>query len=905
MTGFNQGIKLLRGFILYSNRKEYMVDGKPLPVIPTYHPSFLLRSSKTRSKDKGSGAQGKVEKAEGGMALSGVVRRDIELAIQIAKYGPPERRKFETIKGTREVMEQLIREAKNRLHLPLAWDIETPRSLDKADDESEIDSIQAHVTQIQFALDTERGFVFPGFEAEWVKNGARELLALNNRKYSWNGWKFDNKVVTGHHGIPVLGEDIDLMSAWHWVQPDLPMGLQFATSFHAPDLGPWKHLAFDDEDLYGACDVISLHMNAEGIFQTMANRGLRTSYDRHVLMLRPEMVAASRSGFPIDPTRHEEFGHDVNVECVEIESVVQPMIPEEILNLEPKKKAKGSNTVEYGYVNIPKQIKPFLDEEGNTIDGSDRIIIHEAIPVEDEDGNDTEEMIEKSVIYVKRLVKCFDKKTLELVDLERWCRMRPFSTGSSQQIIKYVLFRREEEIQKRLAKKQSRADAERLAKYKVPKVKNKQREMKDNTGAKELEKLAKETGDPVFTNIVEIKKLKKMYGTYYKGWRVQNGYVHTTFGLSDTGTGQFSSVEPNIQNAPKHSKLSKKFRACIRAKEGKILLEFDKKSFHAQTLAFEAKEKTYARLSAIDIHSFVTAHRLRLPQAHQLLGWSDKDMLGWFNEMKADHSTIYPQEACVAFPHGMTFEEVRDFKSKKVILGIGFCQGAGSIYEQNPESYVNKKEVQVFLDLLKELIPNVFIWHKKITQEAHEKTYLISRWGYIRRFHDVFQWDSKRWNTFSGSLGDWANGDDYEAAVAFLPANDAFGMIKEEMLRLAGYRVEKSLIQDMAAHQGKIPYKRNDTPSPNWKLYLEQKMIWAVRESENLLAKYGFVNQLHDSLMFHCDLKLEDKCCEDVTRIMSEPCLTLSDPEMAPNGLIVYPGAKHGDDWNSMKNMIC
>jgi len=37
-----------------------------------------------------------------------------------------------------------------------------------------------------------------------------------------------------------------------------------------------------------------------------------------------------------------------------------------------------------------------------------------------------------------------------------------------------------------------------------------------------------------------------------------------------------------------------------------------------------------------------------------------------------------------------------------VILGIGFA-GAQSIFEQNPESYKDKKEVQVFLDLFKDI----------------------------------------------------------------------------------------------------------------------------------------------------------------------------------------------------------
>lgn len=860
LHGHNQGIKLLRGFILQSARPEYMVEGVPIPVIPSYHPSFLLRASKTRSKDKDSGGVGaKVEKAEGGMSLAGVVTSDILLALRIARDGVPASHQFEAVHGNREVMEALYQDYLLHPEWDMAWDIETPRSLDMSDDESEIDSIQAEVTQIQFAHHSDKGYVFPGFEAQYVKDYTRKLLALPNRKLSWNGWKFDNKVVQGHHGIPILGLDVDLMKAWHWVQPDLPQGLQYATSFYAPHLHPWKHLAGaffqykgeqDEMDTYGACDVISLILNAEGIFKAMDQRGLRRSYDRHCLMLRSEMVAAQHRGFPVDPERHEAFGKKVGDEITSISATIQTLIPEEILGLEPKRKAKGSGITEYGYVKTPKQLLPFLDAAGNPSDGTDRISIVEQIPVEDDDGKETDELETKTMVYARRSVEVFNKESLEMERTTRWCRIKPFSVGSGPQKIAYINLRRDEEIAQRMAKGQDRAKAERLAKYKVPQVRNKQKELKDNTGAKEMEKLYKETGDPVFKNLVEIGKLKKLHGTYYKGWKVRNGFVHTTFGLADTGTGQLSSTDPNIQNAPKHSNLAKEFRGCIMAKPGRRLVEIDKKSFHAQTLAFEAHDKTYARLSAIDVHSYMTAHRLKFPEAHQLLSWSDKDMNAWFKERKADATTIYKSEAVPNYPDGLTFQQVRDYKSKKVILGIGFCQGAQSIFEQNPEGYKDRKEVQTFLDLFGDIFGQVKQFQADITQLAHKQTYLTSRWGYIRRFYDVFQWVSNKWNERTGGFGDWAHGDDFEAAVAFLPANDAFGMIKEEMLRLAGYREE----------------------------------LWK-KVADDLLEKYNFINQIHDSLIFHPLDSDVDRCLEDALRIMREPCPTLYWAGMENEGL--------------------
>lgn len=925
MAGYHQGIKMVRGFQLWSSRPEYYVDGKPIPVIGTYHPSYLQRGSKTRSRDKdgkqdgGTGA--KVEKAEGGMSLAGVVTRDIQLAMQIAKTGPLVRPKYEVIRGNRETMDALIREAEINLDRPMAWDIETPRSIDMAADESEIDTIQGNVTQIQFALDSRRGFVFPGFQADWVRDGTRKLLSMRRRLYSWNGWKFDNKVVSGQFGIPILGDDIDLMSAWHWIQPDLPQGLQYATSFFAPELGPWKHFARfvsgsndllteseqKDMDDYGTCDVISLHMNAEGIFKTMRANGLETSYDRHVLKLRGEMVPASKRGFPVDPERHEAFGSKIGIKIGEINDAIQLLIPEDILNLEPKRKLKGNSVAEYGYVRTPKQILPWLDDQGNPADGSDRVTIREEIPVDDEDGGEESDEVSsveseqtgrtevRSVVYVRRSISVFNKETLGNESILRWCRLKPFSVGSPQQKIRYIQFRRDAEVAERMAKGQPRDKAERLAVYKIPKVRNKSKDLKDNTGAKEIEKLFKATEDPVFGHFVEIGKLKKLYGTYYKGWLkhgAATGFVHTTFGLADTGTGQLSSVDPNIQNAPKHSDLAKEFRAAIRAKEGRVLIEIDKKSFHAQTLAFEAKDKTYARISALDVHSFMTAFRLKFKEAKDLLSWSDKDMLAWFKERKSDEKTLYKSEAVPNFPDGLTFQQVRDYKSKRVILGIGFCQGAQSIFEQNPEGYKDKKEVQTFLDLFTELFKPVRKFQIDITQLAHKQTYLVSRWGYIRRFYDVFQWSPNKWNEFSGSAGDWTHGDDFESAVAFLPANDAFGMIKEEMLRMAGYRLAPDMLNGG-------PYTHPYHLEHDW----HARRFTNFKYSEDLLEKYNFINQIHDSLIFHPYRSQVDSLFEEIMPIMREKCVVLSDPEMAPDGLFVDAEAMMGEDWAHMKGV--
>lgn len=253
------------------------------------------------------------------------------------------------------------------------------------------------------------------------------------------------------------------------------------------------------------------------------------------------------------------------------------------------------------------------------------------------------------------------------------------------------------------------------------------------------------------------------------------------------------------------------------------------------------------------------------------MAWSSEDIKGFFSKMKKDPRKFL-SEAGVAHPLGMTFQEVRDFKAKRVILGMGFGQGAHSIFEQNPEGYKDKKEVQTFIDLIMgELFTKVREFQKTITQLAHKQNYITSRWGYIRRFYDVFQWDSNKWNQYTGSMGDFVHGDDFEAVIAFLPANDAFGMLRETLLRLAGYRSDVE-------------------EEPN-------------RVAEDLLEKYGFCNTIHDSVQFHCRKELVDACLEDVTREMKKPCKRLADSEMCPEGFWVDCEASIGDDWSVMEKI--
>lgn len=235
-------------------------------------------------------------------------------------------------------------------------------------------------------------------------------------------------------------------------------------------------------------------------------------------------------------------------------------------------------------------------------------------------------------------------------------------------------------------------------------------------------------------------------------------------------TMQLSSREPCIQNGLKHAdpdkqpfkyRLAKAFNEMQSAEAGHLMVNFDFKSFHAQTLACEAGDADYLRLAKIDVHSFVTCHFLRNPERNNLLSMSDADLKGFFKELKRDKQ----------------FKFVRDFKAKRAILGLGFGMGARKLYQMNLEDFASEGEAKTLMNLILEsLFPKLKRYQIEIRGVAAEQKFLQNKYGVLRRFYDVQRWDRKQQKMVGG--------DQAEAAVAFLPASSAFGHIRDVMHRI-------------------------------------------------------------------------------------------------------------------------
>lgn len=433
------------------------------------------------------------------------------------------------------------------------------------------------------------------------------------------------------------------------------------------------------------------------LWDDLERRGLNGGYEKFVMQLEPVLRDMSKRGMPVSRASFDMAKVKLEAALEESWKAMQALVPDEVRACNPKA----------GYKKEPK---------GAVL------------------GAATEHSGEPATWGKRDFI--IDSDPLGKVKETRWVKLLEWAP-SHDGLTRYMLYR----------------------KHEVP------RDWKTGkavTTEQEIERLARRTGDFLYAAVKSYKNVQTLLSNHMKNWEPgPDERVHPTF-MYDTGTGQLSSRRPNAQNAPKHGEGDKKdlanmFRGMIRASEGKVLLEFDYRSFHAQTLAFEAQDTEYLRLAKLDIHSYLTAHLVRHPNRDRLLTLPDEDLREALAAIKKQH------------------QFVRDYKAKRAILGYGFGMGWRKLYMMNREAFDTQADAKRTLDTLDGIFPKACAWRTAIRAKAHEQGYLLSRFGCVRWFWEVMKWNGSGWEP---------GGDDSESAVAFLPSNNAFCHIKMAMLQL-------------------------------------------------------------------------------------------------------------------------
>ena len=603
---------------------------------------------------------------------------------------------------------------------------------------------------------------------------AKQILALPNPKAGHGNWEYDDPRLRAQ-GIKIEGRNDNVRWVWHHLQPDLPAHLQFVASFYGMDF-PWKHLSGSSPEFYGCADVDAPQRIMATALADLERRGLRGSYERHVMGLHPILLATADRGLPIDESQRMMMSVELDQAKRETNAELQTMYPDSIRRCSPKS----------GYVRDPKS--------------TDGLVVREF----------------EVDVKVKTVVDGFCATEIRKDTVSRWCRLEPFATSQSQ-IVKYMKLKGHP-----VPKKMKETDIE--------------GNPKDSTEKKELERLYVKTGDPFYSKIVEYREYDKMKGTYVDGFLPsKDGCVHTTFTFAPA-TGQLSSRNPNIQNIIIHpqnerqGRLISQFRRMVQAHPGHHIVEFDYKSFHALTLGFEAQDADYMRAARLDIHSFLGAFVLKLPGCDQFFQMPDDELRERLVWIKDNH------------------RHDRDYKWKRTMLGYGFGMGYRKCFQMYRESFSGESETKRIFDTLNAIFPKTAKWRDSICDLAHRQTFLLSRYKFIRWFFDVMHWDPKRRKM--------AHGDDHEAAIAFLPANDAFGHIRDAMHHIDDAQ-------------------------------------WAERAR--------MVNNVHDSLVFHMPDPIMDEAIPAIRSIMVAPNPVLVDPVVAPDGSWVDVDVAVGKCWDKDK----
>ncbi len=113
-----------------------------------------------------------------------------------------------------------------------------------------------------------------------------------------------------------------------------------------------------------------------------------------------------------------------------------------------------------------------------------------------------------------------------------------------------------------------------------------------STDVEVLEKLAEQ--HPLPGLVLEHRSLAKLKGTYVDALPLlvdpADGRIHTTFHQAGAATGRLSSVDPNLQNIPVRTELSRRIRAAFVAPAGRRLVSADYSQIELRILAHYAHD---------------------------------------------------------------------------------------------------------------------------------------------------------------------------------------------------------------------------------------------------------------------------------------------------------------------------
>jgi uracil-DNA glycosylase family 4 len=430
--GPGRSVTTMRGYLFspsasYSSAIAEDADLRDVVILPTYHPSHIRR---------------------GAPELIGVFARDMLRAVRIAKgmdasyiTGDP------LIAFNREEMSYLLEptldEAWAFFHrcrdagssLPISYDLETYETM-SLDEDARDQFADTQVKMIQFSSAHNQAIVFP-WNREF-REVVKAVLKLPNPKFTHNGRKFDNRVLSavgerngdGGEFLPA-GTIYDTLDMWRRWQPDLPGNLQYVASFVNYPF-PWKHLNHSQPRFYAATDADAGRRIGIMLLASMKDAGILDHYETQVARLHDIPAVVAAHGITISRPAIREAAEKI---VKEQEAAIQEM--DRVYPVD-----KRTFSPESGYKRVPKEVETAIkvwESEARGILLGERTVA---------DGEGMAEYVTRLTGLIERefVVKEKNKQTtlMETIQVRRWCRLNSLSANSRQQIIAYAGTRKHE-----------------------------------------------------------------------------------------------------------------------------------------------------------------------------------------------------------------------------------------------------------------------------------------------------------------------------------------------------------------------------------------------------------------------------------------------------------------------------
>ena len=365
----------------------------------------------------------------------------------------------------------------------------------------------------------------------------------------------------------------------------------------------------------------------------------------------------------------------------------------------------------------------------------------------------------------------------------------------------------------------------------------------DSTDAETLQRLARR--DPLFQKVLDYREIQKIKNTYVGpnlARADEESRIHSQF-LHAPSNMRLSSVEPNLQNIPDDDddqSLARRFRHCIIASPGCLLVEADFNAIEAVLTGYYCNDLNMMRLATMGIHSYVVAQVLNLPVS---LDWDDASLARSLAEIKTKYKSTKEYRGCKAAVH-MTH----------------YGGSAMMMYKSHPDVFPSAAHAQRIQATYLSLCPTLAPWQKSLRDRAAKEHFLGGSdhpFHYRHWFWDVTAYDPRR-----GVIP----GSDWNKVVAFYPASTAAGVLYESVLRLV------------------------DPGSPFYvgDLYYGQTPIRSL---------------IHDSILAEVPTENLDRYLQRLRASMTAPLpqLPYKNEEGSPAYLSFGVDIKVGRDWGSMK----